>query len=303
MFLIIFFSTLSAHSFSPFTPLRFWRVSINYLETLTNYDFLSELPDFIEEAIESRSDGLLPNSASLLADESFTANSITDTVSDDLSIGQTNFSQVTTKKFINIDSSIPKITFCERYFTEFGPAEISVVEKGIIHSRLSQDGILEVSSCQAGSSQSSSLQYTLAQISPTQIDIFKDSISHTSTSEVSFPQINTKQLSIGQVGSSENDSSQTSVLKFNPSQIQPTEVSIPSSIASQKLFSTNLSYNSSPNLLTDIYNTAQTLWHTTTIDLNFPLPPLTSVTTPSPTAGILTAQPHQLKDDRSSNIL
>jgi hypothetical protein len=247
-----------------------WRVSINYLETLTNYDFLSELPDFIEEAIESRSDGLLPNSALLLADESSTANSITDTVSDNLSIGQTNFSQITTKKFINIDSSIPKITSCERYFTEFGTAEISVVEKGIIHSRLSQDGILEVSSCQAGSSQSSSLQYTLAQISPTQIDILKDSISHTSTSEVSFPQINTKQSSIGQVGSSKNDSSQASVLKFNPSQIQPTEVSIPSSITSQQLFSGNLSHNSSPNLLTNIYNTAQALWHTTTpIDLNF----------------------------------
>jgi DNA/RNA endonuclease G (NUC1) len=247
-----------------------WRVSINYLESLTNYNFLSELPDSIQEAIESRSNGLLPSSASLLADENFALNSILDYVGNNLSIGQKGLSQITTAKFIDIDSSISEITSCERYFTEFGTTEINVTETGIIHSRLSQDGILKVSSFQTGSSQSSSLQYTLAQISPTQIDILKDSISHTSTSEVSFPQINTKQSSIGQVGSGKNDSSQASVLKFNPSQIQPTEVSISSSITSQQLFSSNLSHNSSPNLLTDIYNTAQTLWHTTTpIDLAF----------------------------------
>jgi hypothetical protein len=247
-----------------------WRVSINYLESLTNYDFLSELPDLIQEAIESRSDGLLPTSASLLADENFAVNSILDTIGNNLSIGQTDFSQITPKKFIDIDSSIPKITSCERYFTEFSPTEINAIETGIIHSRLSQDGILEVSSCQAGSSNSSTLQDSLTQISPTQIDILKDTISHTSTIEVSFPQINTEQSSIRQIGSSENDSSQTSVLKFNPSQIQLTKISLPSNITSQQLFSGNLSHNSSPNLITDIYNTAQTLWHTTTpIDLNF----------------------------------
>ncbi len=40
---------------------RDWRVSINYLEDLTGYDFLSELPQNIQEAIESREDGLLPS--------------------------------------------------------------------------------------------------------------------------------------------------------------------------------------------------------------------------------------------------
>jgi endonuclease G len=40
---------------------RDWRVSIDYLEGLTGYDFLSDLPETIQEAIESREDGLLPS--------------------------------------------------------------------------------------------------------------------------------------------------------------------------------------------------------------------------------------------------
>jgi DNA/RNA endonuclease G (NUC1) len=40
---------------------RDWRVSINYLENLTGYNFLSELPQNIQEAIESRDNGLLPS--------------------------------------------------------------------------------------------------------------------------------------------------------------------------------------------------------------------------------------------------
>jgi large repetitive protein len=213
---------------------------------------------------------LLPSSASLLADENFAVNSILDNIGNDLSIGQKGLSQITTLKFIDVDSSIPKITSCERYFTEFGSSEINVIETGIIHSRLSQDGILEVSSCQAGSSNSGTLQDSLTQISPTQINILKDTISQMSTIEVSFPQINTEQSSIRQIGSRENDSSQASVLKFNPAQIQPTKIPLTSSITSQQLFSSNLSHNSSPNLLTNIYNTAQTLWHTTTpINLSF----------------------------------
>jgi endonuclease G len=40
---------------------RDWRVSIDYLEGLTGYDFLSDLPESIQEAIESRDDGLLPS--------------------------------------------------------------------------------------------------------------------------------------------------------------------------------------------------------------------------------------------------
>jgi hypothetical protein len=239
------------------------------LGSTTGYDFLSELPDNVQEAIESRSDGLLPSSALLLADENFAANSISDAVSNDLSIGQKGFSQIATTKFLDIDSSTSKSTSGERCFTEFSGAEINVIETGIIHSRLGQDGILKVSSFQTGFYQGSSLQDTLAQISPTQIDILKNTISQRSTTEVGFPQINTEQSSIRQVGSSENNSSQTSVLNFDPSQIQFTKISLSSSITSQQLFSANLSHTNT-SLLNTIYSTARSIWHTNTdLNLNF----------------------------------
>ena len=38
-----------------------WRVSIDYLEDLTGYNFLSNLPESIQEVVESRSNGLLPS--------------------------------------------------------------------------------------------------------------------------------------------------------------------------------------------------------------------------------------------------
>jgi DNA/RNA endonuclease G (NUC1) len=38
-----------------------WRVSIDYLEDLTGYNFLSNLPETIQDKIEERDNGLLPS--------------------------------------------------------------------------------------------------------------------------------------------------------------------------------------------------------------------------------------------------
>ena len=135
-----------------------WRVSINYLESLTNYDFLSELPDSIQEAIESRSNGLLPSSASLLADENFQSDLILNDISNNFAIGQAGLSQVATTKFINIDNSTAKVTSVERCFTEFGTFKICSVEPRVTYSHFTQDRVLEVNFFDARSSDSSTLQ-------------------------------------------------------------------------------------------------------------------------------------------------
>jgi hypothetical protein len=75
--------------------------------------------------------------------------------------------------------------------------------------------------------------------------------------------------SSGEIGTFQINPSSTSTTPNNARQDDTLKVSLPSSVSSQQLFSSNLSHDNS-SLLTDIYNTAQTLWHTTTpIDLNF----------------------------------
>ena len=162
-----------------------WRVSINYLEGLTGYDFLSELPDQIEDAIESRGDRLLPNSASLLADENFASGLILNDIGDNFTIGQTGLSQITTTKFIDIDNSILEDASRKVCLAEESTSKISLVEPRVVHSHLSQDGVLEVSSFHRRVSDSS-----MAQVSPTenrtaQIDIFDNSIIQSRTTQVS----------------------------------------------------------------------------------------------------------------------
>jgi hypothetical protein len=224
-----------------------------------------------EEAIESRSDGLLPGSASLLADENFVSNLILNNIGNNFTIRQTGFSQITTTKFIDIDNGISENASGEKRFAKFNTSKISFFEPRVVHSSSVEEGILEVGSFHRGSSNLSTIQIGSTQISLAQIDIFNDSIGHLRSTQINPTQIDTKQTSLRQIDSTEINSTQTDILQLNSPQISTTKIPFASGISSEQLFSI---HNSTPEIINALNNSATKIWSDllkpkTFFDLNF----------------------------------
>ena len=234
-----------------------WRVSIDYIENLTGYDFLSELPDQIEEAIESRGDGLLPSSASLMADDNHISNSILNDIGNNFIVRQAGLSQVATTKFVDIDNSISKNTTSKKSFSKENASEISLFQHRVIHPRLSKARILEVDSIKNRVSDSSMIQVNPAKNRIAEINIFNDSIRQSSTTQINTTQIDTKQTSLRQIDTAEVNSTQTNVLQLDTSQVDITEIPFTSSIPSKQFFS---SHNSTPQIIDVLNNSATNIW-------------------------------------------
>jgi PKD domain/Bacterial Ig domain len=240
-------------------------VSINELEEITGYKFLSEVPEFIRNQLKQNRNNTGILSASLLADNSNNRLDLLSLpISDDSAIRKSQLP-------ISSPNSFP--------IESDGSSEID-----IRHVEVTL-GSFQISTSQISGSDPNLTQVGISQTDPFHVAVFDRSFEHIDSIQVSFSEIGIQnsfdkgvlKISSDQNGLVDNDvfrPTQVSFTQVNPAQVsriqKPTEISFPSSITSQQLFSSNLSHNSSPNLLTDIYNTAQTLWHTTTpIDLAF----------------------------------
>jgi hypothetical protein len=133
-----------------------------------------------------------------------------------------------------------------------------------------------------------------------EIDIFKDYSDAFHSIKISFPQIRTTEISttentVGEISSEANGIAKITVHKesvgkvdvtkvrsskiatiqtvalgntfseirngwTNVTQIQPTKISLPSSVSSQQLFSSNISHNPTSLLVTSINNSATNIW-------------------------------------------
>jgi PKD repeat protein len=250
---------------------RNWRVSVDYIETETGLDLLSNIPKFIQDNLESHSDGdIVGFSTSLLADfeidnrsitpswsleeipifhrslieeASFTEVSIeTDSIFK-TSINQNGFIHINRRK----DSSFKNISG-QNSFVKVGVAEISI---NTLASN--QFGFTKVGMTQVGTSQINSQQFGSAQVSMTEIDACQVSPSKQAASKINSSKIDAGSLHLGKD--------------------KVAKITLPSSISSQQGSSFNqfsLSSHSSDPQLTSIYSTAQSIWHTTTdLNLNF----------------------------------
>jgi large repetitive protein len=152
--------------------------------------------------------------------------------------------------------------------------QIGAREIGQDHFRVSQVSISEI-----GASKLSHEEVSTPKISIGQIGTSEVNVAQVSFAEVGSTQINVIQTSSGKIGSTQINSTQniaSGIVVLNTvnsdstiTQIAPTEISFSSSVSPIQLLSSNLSHTNT-SLLTSIYSTAQTHWHTTTpIDLNF----------------------------------
>jgi DNA/RNA endonuclease G (NUC1) len=256
---------LSFSSLSEWQNWRNWRVSVDYLEKLTGFDFLSNTPKDIQDIIEARdSDPSLVSS--LLTEVSFQHLS-------DISLDQTR----TTKSTIVWHDGIAESTAFDNSLTHVSPIQIRVgkvhplqpatvqdgiTQIGVNHLNILQDGILEISTTQVGSPEAYNHDFTIPQISLNklgldQVDFLQDratqiGLAQNSLFQSHIAQSNTLQIRTSQIGSfqattldirsSEIDTKQNSVSQINTSQINPTEIALTSSITLQQFLSSH-NYN------------------------------------------------------------
>jgi PKD repeat protein len=146
---------------------------------------------------------------------------------------------------IAIDStSIEELNSSEFYASQISLTENKTSANGLTQIQLSKNALVDLKPI---------FNINSPKIYPTEIATFKNTIPDLSELEVSASEIGISKFTP----------------QFNLTQIQSSKVSYPSLVTSSQLFPSNLSHDNS-SLLTNIYNNAQTLWHTTTpIDLAF----------------------------------
>jgi hypothetical protein len=129
------------------------------------------------------------------------------------------------------------------------------------HICSSEIGIAESTLTQIGSEENSISKITSSNLSPIgEINITKvSSLKNTKMQGIVFEKTRVTN-SLGQQFFISNPA------QIQPAEIQSTKVSLPSLVSSQQLFSGNLSHDNT-SLLTSIYSTARSIWHTNT-DLN-----------------------------------
>jgi large repetitive protein len=145
--------------------------------------------------------------------------------------------------------------------TEVGFHQLSTDQLGSFKSSTTQ-----ISAEEAGLSQISESKITSHHFGATEVTTTHIVSTEVSTTKIPFPQDRSSYgLSDRIVLFPTSSSTQVGIGEFNSS-----KVSLSSSIASEKFISGYLDHNSSPNLLTNIYSTAQSIWHSNTnLNLNF----------------------------------
>jgi hypothetical protein len=190
-----------------------WRVSVNYLEGITGYNFFSNLPDEIEEVIEDddSSSLILPlYSAALFAVPETTFSSSDSSISSGIVTG--------------INTSI-----WQNSFVGVSPSRKVAVE----------NSSLEVSSNQGSFNNS-----TIFEIRPSEVTFVQGSQEKIGSFQVGSSKDDVVQTGAIKFGSSQNSTFQIDALKINlhqvnSTQINSTEISLPSSITLQQLFSSH----------------------------------------------------------------
>jgi hypothetical protein len=158
------------------------------------------------------------------------------------------------------------------YFGVEKATQVSSFEVDASEVTLKKLGIFDFNSLQVAVKEHQANHVAIDECGISQIAPMEPTTSKIAVSPFNIPQNDvTPFCSIGDVETVrlKLDSIQNSSTQIDVSPFESGNVSLPSVITSQKLLSSNLSHDNIYEL-NNIYNTAQTLWHTTTsLDLNF----------------------------------
>jgi hypothetical protein len=258
---------------------RNWRnfiKSVDFIENQTGLDFFKNLPSNIENILEAKiDDGLL--SASLQADFDSEINSSPP------SIFQGSAFNDGSLKTTNFDATIiPSIPFrigqpgiLKSNSITISPHKIDETQIRMGESNITYIGIPKIGICQDSISDTSKSPWSKTQSAATILPwVATDAWSFFEkdglTSSVVSTEIDSSKIDLTKIGSIQVDPSQHSICEIDSMKIDSSKVTLPSSITLQQLLSSHLQTHNVTPILSNIYNTAQTLWHTTTpINLTF----------------------------------
>jgi PKD repeat protein/DNA/RNA endonuclease G (NUC1) len=243
-----------------------WKKSVDWIESQTDYDFLSNLPDEVENRIEANEDfryydpslsaSLLSNSIYLASDlsspdiQTFLKNSIShDGVieSNVANIGQVvdefSSSEVSFGEVSPFDSSSKKInphqlSTSQIDLEEVSPFEITSFQDSPLHDSTlkigsSEIGISESSTSQNGTNTDSFGQIGLAKIGSVALNANQNSFNQIDIPQNGVHQVGFSQVSPTQVSPTEIGSTQTGISQVSPTQISADQLSIPQFDSSQ----------------------------------------------------------------------
>jgi hypothetical protein len=149
---------------------------------------------------------------------------------------------------------------------KISPSDISILKLGGIQTSLGQVSPTQIGLGEVSLPQTSASQIGIAQIGMSQINTSQPSITQISSTEVNTSQIGRDSLEVGFVIRSDIETAANST-NISSTKIDSTKISFASGISSSQFFS---GHSNTPNLLTNIYSTAQSIWHSNTnLNLNF----------------------------------
>jgi DNA/RNA endonuclease G (NUC1) len=258
-----------------------WRVDTRYIEQLTGYNLFSNLPQNIQDLLESRNTDpttpvpLLASNISNEPELNYLVILPTDLITNG-SIGHYSFTQdnsFTANGLKILDPhqtsttqiGIHQVDIAHVRTAEIGSSQIDPSQEGLEHSCTTQSCFTEVNVFKGGLHPSTSIESSISEIRPNQ-----DSVSQVSSTKISTLKVGIIQNSSVDSSASQANISQVSTSQVSTSQVSTSQILFPSSIASEQFFS---SHNTSPTSIFNINNTALTLWNlylqpTTPLNLN-----------------------------------
>ncbi len=179
-----------------------------------------------------------------------TSQSLANLGSSQVSTGQVslvkNGVQMNSTQISGGEISSPEISIIKHSITQIGTSQISRAERSPSQIATSEIGISEIGS----------IQTTIGQNSTTQVSINEDNSLHIDSIQPSVDQIDTSKVPVKFISSTFDSIS--------------SKVTLPSSISFPQFSNTNWTIHDTTPLLTSIYSTAQSIWHTTNdLNLNF----------------------------------
>jgi hypothetical protein len=272
-------SNLTPDELAEWRNWRNWRVSVDDIEAETGLDLLSNIPKQIQDYLESTVD----ISSALMAEENITLFNLRRLLFHpsgfikESAVFPEGFKEESSRIESKQISGTSEIISYQNNFTIQNSyivnADTDIGEISFIKNSRSQDSL----------SQTSMREVYSATNSPTQISPIQIGMGQIGIGQVSSTQISSAQISVTEIGATQISTHQVSPAKINLPQIgifqgyiteeDVSKITLTSSVSSQHSSSFHQfsfdSHNSNPQL-TNIYSTAQTLWHTTTpIDLAF----------------------------------
>jgi Bacterial Ig domain len=149
----------------------------------------------------------------------------------------------------------------QRGFVHIGGTEISILK-----SDTSQNGFVKVGKTEISTDTMTSDQFGMIQVGMTQVGVSQINSQHFNSNQVSIAEIDSSQISSSKYRSAQIDPSKIDIGEYSFPEINIGKITLSSSISSQQgssFYQLSLTSHNFNPLLTDIYSTVQTLWHTT----------------------------------------